>query len=206
MTSQELYSLLAKLYGEHANVSICSLHRPCQSHPECGFVASSAKVIDFDGVMKSYQSEKGNPSHASVDAVCAAPKSFCFVEIKGWQKFLEWTKGLSEDKIKEKASEYDLALKLTESNSLCLEVASDEHLFDTLGKSFVLVTDIVVNGIDSADSALQSLNNNLLALTVTSNKWYSVCNTAMQKQLNLQISIPTYYVQCKGFDTLVAGL
>lgn len=206
MTSKELYSLLAQLYREHANVSICSLHKPCSGHPKCGPKGSSTKVINFDEVMTAFQSAMGNPAHPSVDAVCAAPNSFCFIEIKGWQKFLEWTKGLTEAKIKEKAAEYDLALKLSESKSLCCEVLGDKDLFNKLGESFILVTDIVVSDKGAVDSALQGLNNNLLALAVTSNKWYSICNSSMQEQLDQQIAILTYYVQCKGFDDLVIRL
>lgn len=206
MTSKELYSLLAQLYSAYADVSICSLHKPCSIHPECDQIGSSTKVMNFDGVMTAFQSAKGNSAHPSVDAVCAAPNSFCFVEIKGWQKFLEWTKGLTEERIKEKAAEYNLALKLSESKSFCCEVSGEKDLFDKLSESFILVTDIVVSDKDAADSALQGLNNNLLALTVTSNKWYSICNSSMKEQLDKQISIPTYYVQCKGFDNLVVRL
>lgn len=206
MTSKELYALLARRYEAHANVSICSLHKPCSIHPQCGPKGSSTKVMNFDEVMTAFQSAKGQPAHPSVDAVCSASNSFCFVEIKGWQKFLEWTEGLTEEKIKEKVAEYDLALKLSKSELLCCEVAGDDNLFNKLGESFILVTDIVVSDKDAVDSALQELNNNLLALAVTSNKWYSICNSSMQEQLDKQISISTYYVQCKGFDNLVARL
>lgn len=206
MTSEELYSLLVQRYKVHANVSICSLHKPCSGHPQCGPKGSSTEVMNFDDVMTAFQRAKGEPAHPSVDAVCAAPNSFCFVEIKGWQKFLEWTKGLTEAKIKEKAEEYDLALKLSESKSLCCEVSGDQDLFNKLGESFILVTDIVVSNKDAVDSALQGLNNNLLALAITSNKWYSICNSSMQEQLDKHISIPTYYVQCKDFDNLVVRL
>ena len=49
--------------------------------------------FDFDAVEKEF--DKGHESRPSVDAAKNAGTYFCFIEIKGWKKYLEWNK-LSE--------------------------------------------------------------------------------------------------------------
>ena len=119
---------------------------------------------------------------------------FCFIEIKGWKKYLEWNTP-SEKGIQEQA-EYDLKGKLETSEEICVAISGQHNIFRQIPEVFILVTDI-----DVSEQGVENFHFNMMALATTSSVWESKCNTELNSQLEQQITtIPKYYVTCKQLE------
>ena len=89
-------------YADNGTVSLCSLHAPCKGN-FCG-TPQKTQVIEFDNVKRKWDDSLKQPHHSSVDALTYNNK-LCFVEIKGWTKFLEKQKILKKKNLTEKDEE-----------------------------------------------------------------------------------------------------
>lgn len=85
ITPQSVYDWVLRCIGNNT-CSVCDLHKPCIGHP-CACVQHTP-VIDFDEVERLWHISRKQPSTASADAL-VCHHNLCFVEIKGWIKFLE---------------------------------------------------------------------------------------------------------------------
>lgn len=81
--------------GWTQETTICHLHDPlctCASK-------SKIAVIDFDAVKRGYEKQHGIASPTSVDALRNDEKELTFIEIKGWRKFLQFSRRVNEEKM-----------------------------------------------------------------------------------------------------------
>lgn len=197
MDAKDLYDLILSTYPSVTEGAICDLHKPCSKHRECSIKLSN-KYIDFDAVETEF--DRGRVSRPSVDAVKNAGPYFCFIEIKGWKKYLEWNTP-SEKGIQEQA-EYDLKGKLETSEEICVAISGQHNIFRQIPEVFILVTDIDVN-----EYGIESIHSDLMALAVSSSDWEAKCNSILEQQLNKQIiKIPKYYVNCKKLDDKLSSI
>ena len=124
-------------------------------------------------------------------------KRFCFVEAKGWVKFLEHLK--ARDKvaaIKKQAASYDLNKKLFNSIDICRLVSGISELLLEMPVTFVLVTDI-----ETESNGLEMFRSNLLKLSDSTDIWTEYCNQELKSRLDtIPGNIPTVYISCKDFD------
>ena len=191
MDAKDLYDLILSTSPSVTEGAICDLHKPCSKHRECSIKLSN-KYIDFDAVETEF--DRGRVSRPSVDAVKNAGHYFCFIEIKGWKKYLEWNTP-SEKGIQEQA-EYDLKGKLETSEEICVAISGQHNIFRQIPEVFILVTDI-----DVSEQGVENFHFNMMALATTSSVWESKCNTELNSQLEQQITtIPKYYVTCKQLE------
>ena len=124
--------------------TICQLHNPCKANISCSH-RSQTVIIDFDHIKDLHC--KGQEPLASVDAIYKN-EELLFIEIKGWKKYLEYhLHDISQKDIKEQITKYKLEKKLQDSLSI-LDILvskaniSDPHLFKSLPKQYIIVTDI----------------------------------------------------------------
>lgn len=205
MEPKEIYDCIRVSYPD-LETTICQLHKPCREN-RCA-KASRKHVIDFDQVERRYHISASSPN-PSVDAVTYNDRNtvFCFVELKGWEKFLAYQLSrFSEDEEKRKAIEeqvndYDLKKKLDNSSLLCQQITNNLNCFDQTEIVFVLVTDIEV-----AVNPLESFAYQLNMLAKTASKWKLLCNESLSQRLDREIDIKKYYVHCKDFDSLMLRL
>ncbi len=198
MTARELYELIKKTYPGLAS-TLCGLHKPCREGRRC-LSGSSGELVDFDQVERLHHA--GMAPKPSVDGVAVNSKGtcFCFVEIKGWEMFLEHAE-VTEGKIEKQVEKYDLQGKLDNSLCICTELSRDGHCFDEMPFVYVLVTDIEVE-----KDPLESLAFSLEALAETSSKWFRLCNDALRKKLMEIGGVRKRYVNCRDFDSLLKNL
>ena len=133
-----------------------------------------------------------------------------FIEIKGWKKYLEYhLHDISQKDIKEQITKYKLEKKLQDSLSI-LDILvskaniSDPHLFKSLPKQYIIVTDI-----STENYPLEKFAENLTFLATFSsglNLW-----DATKEQIErfpssrfseYNISGP-FLVYCKDFDRFI---
>ncbi len=191
MDAKDLYDLILSTYPSVSEKSVCDLHQPCSDHRGCS-IKPSNKYIDFDAVEKEF--DKGHESRPSVDAVKNAGAYFCFIEIKGWKKYLEWNK--PSEKGIQKQAEYNLKGKLETSEEICVAISGQSNIFSQIPEVFILVTDI-----DVSEQGVENFHFNMMALATTSSVWESKCNTELNSQLEQQITtIPKYYVTCRQLE------
>ncbi len=195
MTPQQLYDTIKQAFPKSEVASICYTSRDCLRNGFCSN-QQAGKVIDFDSV-KEVAYKGVTPTPASVDAVCVSSEddpAFVFVELKGWKQYIDKIY-YQKQTPQEKASGYNLAGKLSDSQHLCMKLAGDKDLFLHIPVRFLLVTDINTeyNGIDAFHSMLNQLAD-------TSSHLYSECLSEARKCLESEIYIDRDYISCKDFD------
>ena len=193
MTAQQLYYTIKQAYPQSEVSSICYTNQRCKRNGFCADM-QTGNVIDFDSVKDDMC--KGQASKpASVDAVCVTGIGhvFYFVELKGWQLYIDNIYNQKRTP-EETASGYNLAGKLSDSQRLCMQLASDNNLFATMPVRFLLVTDIntQADGINAFHSLLNQLGQ-------SSTDLYSECLSQARRTLDLEIFIDKDYVSCKDF-------
>lgn len=207
MTAKELFcfldSVLSKV-GEHSPVSICYLHKPCKTGRKCS-TGSSWPVIDFDKIKDVYCKCKKKGSLSSVDGYTHNNNIFCFVEIKGWNEFLQHNiLKLNQAKITKQANRYDFKKKLLESAEICRQSVHDENLFKEQSLAAIILTDIDTTLFSNFEPGLLSFNTNLQLLSQKEVKIEDICNTSIRKRMD---TIPSefnqYYISCWDFDRLM---
>ena len=205
MKAKEIYDSINENY-QNLRTGICQLHKPCSIIRKCD--GSHKEVIDFDRVERLYHKGASSPL-PSVDAITYNDENtcFCFVEIKGWERFLSYQLGTlkEEDKekeIKRQAYKYDLKGKLENSLALCQEVTGDKDCFKTdVEVVYVLVTDIEVR-----TNPLESIAYNLNILAASSSKWEDLCNKYLSQAIEKVSDVRKIYIHCKEFDALMRKL
>ncbi len=198
MTPQQLYDIIKSAYPQCEVTSLCHTNKTCIGKGFCED-KQSTNVIDFD-LVKEIKYNGQTPTPASVDAVCVSSGKrpvFCFVEIKGWQLYIE-NMYHQRNSIQETATSYNLAGKLSDSQRLCMELASDKNLFANIPVRFVLVTDI-----DTTTNGIGALHSMLNQLGQTSTNVYSECLTQARRTLDSEIYIDREYITCKKFDNFL---
>lgn len=210
ITPQSVYDLVLRCIGNNT-CSVCDLHKPCIGHP-CACVQHTP-VIDFDEVERLWHISRKQPSTASADAL-VCHHNLCFVEIKGWIKFLENLHLTGERQLTDREEErlkgrilkqvghYDFQKKLLSSIEVCEDITGTPDLLSALPVAFILVTDV-----NPETSPLEVFSMQLSMLAHTSTDWKKVCTEAMSQRLASQItSIHTYFVYCKDFGHLIKSL
>lgn len=203
MVVNDLFSYWLKR-GWTQKTTICHLHDPLCS------CASKSKVvvIDFDAVKRGYEKQRGIASPASVDALKNDEKELTFIEIKGWRKFLLFSRRISEERIDKKRNDYEYKKKLDDSLNICLQTIREQHLisedeFCRFPKRYIVVTDVQVK-----KEPLASLAVNLQMLATSSTSWEKMCWEKTQSDLDqipqenyagLNIQHP-HLVSCFDFD------
>lgn len=203
MTPYELYNKLISEFSLRENI-LCELHKPfILKECRCS-VALAKKMLNFDKIKDDYLRKTKQDSKSSVDGYTYKGNSHCFVEIKGWKKFLEYhTNDTTLEKdIEEQVKRFDLNKKLTDSMDICGEITRDVCLFDSASVAFVLVTDI-----DTENDGIKNIFFDLESLAETSTKWDVICNKELKNKLSvLPSSIRTYYTNCRNYDILISKL
>lgn len=195
-------------YSEDETVSLCSLHDPCCGN-FCG-TPQQTQVIKFDEVKKKWDDSLKQPHHSSVDAL-TYNKTLCFVEIKGWKKFLEHQKILRKksltdrdkdiliDKIDRQSAGFNYQKKFLESITICEKISKLDEISKNVPIQFILVTDI-----NPATSPIESFAEQLFMLANTSTSWEKICSETMYNHLKDQLGTNnTYFIQCKDFDDFI---
>ena len=137
ITPQSVYDLVLRCIGNNT-CSVCDLHKPCIGHP-CACVQHTP-VIDFDEVERLWHISRKQPSTASADAL-VCHHNLCFVEIKGWIKFLENLHLTGERQFTDREEErlkgrilkqvghYDFQKKLLSSIEVCEDITGTPDLY-----------------------------------------------------------------------------
>lgn len=191
--------------GWTQKTTICYLH-----DPSCLCISKSkVEVIDFDAVKRGYEKKHGIASPASVDALKNGEKELAFIEIKGWRKFLAFSRRISEEKIDRKRKDYEYKKKLDDSLAICLQTIREQKLvsedeFRQCPKRYIIVTDVQVK-----KEPLVSLAVNFQMLATSSTSWDTMCWQKTQTDVD-QLSQEDYsdlnmkhphLVSCYDFDT-----
>lgn len=192
-------------YSANGETTICHLHKPCHQHPLCSSTSNIA-LQDFDFIEKKLATgvRSSLPSCDGV-ALNTDKKVFCFVEIKGWDKYVEFNiadvDNLSEEekkKIDEQVSSYNLKGKLEQSIKDCEAITGQKDLFPSVPYVYIIVTDI-----NSEEDALKDLATNLTFLSETATVW-TYCDEKMLEALNdLDASVKKIYSHCRDFDIVI---
>lgn len=199
MTAQQLYDTIKKYYPQCEVNSMCYTNQSCKRYGFCADM-QSGNVIDFDAV-KDEMCKGQTSKPASVDAVCVSGTghAFYFVELKGWQRYID---NICKQKFtpEETASGYNLAGKLSASQSLCMQITADDNLFTKFPVRFLLVTDIDTrtNGIEAFHSLLNQLGQ-------SSTNIYSECLSQARRILESEVFIDKDYVCCKDFTRFLSN-
>ena len=201
MTPQQLYDVIKKAYPQSEVASVCHTNVDCLRYGFCP-AKQSRNVVDFDSV-KIARYKGQTPTPASVDAVCVSSGDncrFCFVELKGWQRYIDYANN-QKCTPEETATGYNLAGKLADSQRLCMELTLDDDLFATMPVQFILVTDI-----DTESNGIVAFQSLLNQLSQTSTHLYSECLTQARKSLDSEIYIDKAYITCKDFDKFLCTI
>ena len=195
-------------YSDNGTVSLCLLHKPCIGN-FCG-KPQQTQVIDFDSVKEKWDKAHKISSHSSVDALTYNNK-LCFVEIKGWKKFLENQKLLKKnsltekdedilrDKIDRQSASYDYQKKLLDSIILCENISGQNNISKDVPILFILVTDI-----NPRINPIESFAEQLFMLASTSTSWEKICSETMYNHLKSQLGTDnTFFIQCNKFDDFI---
>lgn len=201
MTPKELYDLICSQMPGYEVPSICYVEKNCLKNGFCSSLQSNP-VIDFDNVKNKYYRDLKEPTPASVDALTAGVHgtALCFVELKGWKNYIDHhTK--QKKTVQETASGYNLAGKLSDSQTLCIDLSKEPDIFAHMPVRFILVTDI-----DPTVSGIEYIHSMFIALAETTTELYSQCITESQKALDSDIHIDKVFIQCKDFDRYIATI
>lgn len=201
MKPKELYEAIrAKHSGKEVN-GVCFVSE-CRKRKNFCEDSQCTKVLDFDSIKDMEYKIQKKATPASVDAICISgnEKTFCFVELKGWQRYIEFfTK--HKRTIPETTQDYNLAGKLSDSQDLCESIVSNRNVFVGMPICFILVTDI-----DTSISGVESFHSMMNDLATGSTDLYMNCLSEAQKTLDSDIHIDHHYVTCKQFDKFVKEL
>lgn len=199
-----LYQQL-KSFSAQVETTICKLHKPCSNNPICAN-PSKTLVLDFDYIEKEIA--KGKRSLLpSCDCVTINKNMvFCFVEIKGWSKFIAFNIADAEhfsvndkEKIEKQSASYNLKGKLEQSIKDCEEIVSQKGLFPLIPYAYVIVSDI-----NSDNNALGDLASNLTSLAETASIW-TYCDEKLKETLNsIDIVVKKVYAHCRDFDQIIS--
>lgn len=206
--AQDLYNYFISKYSLDEKI-LCDLHIPCKKNRECKNPQEVKKLIDFDNVMTIFSSENGKTTEPSVDGFSYIGEYLLLVEIKGWKKYFQFTKDISEQKIKEQVNSYNLSGKFVNSIDICFSTNQDLDFWKNMGIIYVLITDIDVT--ESKKNPLAKFSANLNQLAQTSSSLEKICNETFQKHINnSEITIKeqvknikfvrTYYKSCREFE------
>lgn len=205
--------ILYSRVGGYASISpttICMLHNaeirtPCpKSSYFCGS-ESKISVLNFDAIKDKYCHDKRIPSLPSVDAVTYKGRRFLFIEIKSWQNFERYQIKQADSqvdiqrKIVEKASKFNLRLKVEKSLEMCKKIMKDEDLFIRIPVTYVLVTDV-----DSMADPLARFKSRLRALAYKS-VYIPLYTSASEAELST-VGMDVRYVFCRKFDQFYDSL
>lgn len=201
MKPEDLYEIIRAKYPCKEVAGVCYVNKDCK---RLGFCSSTqqTRILDFDEIknLAYHGSKKSMPS--SVDAVCLSgnKQTFCFVELKGWQQYIDY---LTKQRysVEETVDDYNLKGKLTDSQELCMLLASDIDAFAEIPVCFILVTDI-----DTSTKGLDSFHSMMTDLANCTDDLYSSCVSAARKTLDSEIHINHYYITCKQFDQFLSRI
>lgn len=202
MTPHDLYQKLLSDYPTTEHI-LCDLHKPCIPKEHRCDVVLTHRLINFDQVKDEYIRNTKQQNKSSVDGYTYKEALHCFVELKGWKKFLEFhTNSVTLESIKKQANKYDLNKKLIDSIQICTDISKDNDLFHSNAVAFVLVTDIAIQ-----NDGIVGFWSNLGHLAETSAQWEHICNEELRNRLSsLPSNVSTYYVNCQEFETLLSKL
>lgn len=198
MTPQQLYDTIKQAYPQYEVGSICFTNKDCKRDGFCAEM-QTGNVIDFDAVKETKYKGQA-PTPASVDAVCVAnigEQIFTFVELKGWQKYIDniYHQKCTPEEI---SVGYNLAGKLSGSQCLCMELTSDNELFSDMRVQFLLVTDL-----DTKTRGIDAFHTMLNLLGQSSTHIYSECIRQANIILDTEIYIDKAYISCKEFTSFI---
>lgn len=204
-TAQELYNALLS-YSANGETSICQLHKPCSQQPLCA-TTSKTPVQDFDYIEKKIATGVRS-SLPSCDGVALSVNHvvFCFVEIKGWDKFVQYNitdsdnlSSADKTKIDSQVATYNLKGKLEQSIRDCEQITNQNDLFMSIPYAYVIVTDI-----NSENDAISDIAANLSSLAETASVW-TYCDDKMVEALdNVDIVVKKVYSHCRDFDQVLS--
>lgn len=209
-------SVACRLYeqvGKYASLSpttICGLHeaepkKPCPSSAFFCGAESKIPALNFDAVKKVFCNKTKTPSLPSVDAVMYKDNRFLFVEIKSWQNFERFqikpgdNQATIKQKITGKATGFKLKPKVEKSMAICKSICKDEHLFEKMLVTYVLVTDV-----DTVADPLARFRGRLRALAYKS-VFIPLFSSASLAQLST-VGMDVRYVFCRKFDNFYESL
>lgn len=201
--ARRLYEQVGK-YAILSPTTICWLHeaepkKPCPT--SAFFCGSESKipVLNFDAVKEAFCHKTKTTSVPSVDAVLYKDTRFLFVEIKSWQNFERYQIDSSDSpatirqKIADKATGFKLKSKVEKSMEICRSIANDEHLFEKMPVTYVLVTDV-----DTVADPLARFRSRLRVLAYKS-VFIPLYSSASLTQLST-VGMDVRYVFCRKFD------
>ena len=206
-TASDIYNSLLTFSGR-GETTICHLHKPCDGHPLCT-TTSSTPVIDFDYIeTKLATGNRGTMSSCDGVALSDDHSVFCFVGIKGWEKFVSYnisdTVSPSEkekSKIIKQVAGYDLKGKLMNSINDCEVITGECDLFPRIPYAYVIVTDI-----NSDKAAIDDIAAMLSSLAETASVW-TYCDEKMKEILKeVDIIVRKVYAHCREFDAVMSRI
>ena len=206
-TASDLYNALLA-FSKLDETTICHLHKPCNGHPLCK-TPSVTPVVDFDHIEKKLST--GNRStQPFCDGVTLNNDHsvFCFVEIKGWDKFVLFNisdavspSDADRKKVDEQVATYDLKGKLMQSIHDCEVISGQKDLFPRIPYAYIIVTDI-----NSEQEHIEDIASNLSSLAETASLW-TYCDMKMKKNLNdVDIAVKKVYAHCREFDVILSKI
>ena len=191
-------------YASLTHTSICQLHEaenriPCpRSSFFCG-AESKIPALNFDAVKDVYCNNARISPWPSVDGVLYKDERFLFVEIKSWRNFERYqikpgdSPSEIQKKIVDKAKGFKLKPKVEKSMEICKKISKDEHLFDKMPVTYILVTDV-----DTVLDPLARFKSRLRALAYKS-VYIPLFSSASTSQLST-VGMDVRYVFCQRFD------
>ena len=197
-------------YASLTPTTLCMLHEPENKTPcprsrfFCG-TDSTIPAINFDKVKETYCNKAKITYFPSVDAVMFKEERFLFVEIKSWQNFERYqikpgdSPAIIQKKIEDKAKGFKLKPKVEKSMKICQVLSQDEHLFDKMPVTYVLVTDV-----NTVADPLARFKGRLLTLAYKS-VYIPLFSSASTAQL-ATVGMDVRYVFCREFDAFYAKL
>ena len=187
----------------------------CETYPK-------SKMLDFDLVEKTWHILKGEPSSSSTDGLTYTPQHLCFIEAKGWKKFLEHQPELQKEsindqegsrvyyRIKKQTQKYHFQKKLLESISICEEIVGNNSIINCVPIRYLLVTDInITPNNDSQQDFASHIFQQLNFLATTSTKWETICVNEMKDKFKRDIDgikgIEARFIQCNQLDEYLSN-
>ena len=225
MTPKIVYDTILKheaisLQGAIVVKMICSYFDLCNKGFKCQDFPKS-RMLDFDLIEKVWHSSKGKPSTSSTDGLAYTSRYLCFIEAKGWKKFLEQQNELKkatltnqekervERRIEKQVQKYQFQKKVLDSISICEEIVGESSIIGQVPILYILVTDATLSSEknaqqDSITYLFQQLD--YLANASTTN-WEIVCASSMRDRFNESIKnvghILPRFIQCKQLDDIL---
>ena len=207
-TPLELFNAILT-FKPDSKTNICHVHKECKVNLRCA-LPSSSEVLGFDSIEEKLATGKRS-KRPSCDGVALSNDHsfFCFVEMKGWQEFVERNictdtdllSGEDLKKIETKAEGYNLKGKLEHSIKDCEEITSQLNLLMAIPYVYIIVTDIKEEQDADKDIAL-----NLSSLAGTASVW-QICDESMINKMNtLDSSVKKVYTHCCDFDKCLENL